>query len=138
MRLTRRDSMRGALALGAASLVPLPGWASPLHPDVAGFTGGEIPREGGMEMVLPATSEDPQNIAVSLVAEGAEALLLVAPGNPGPRVLTVRFGPGAVPRLTTRIRLAGPQTVIAVARLREGGFVQVAASIDVDEGACAA
>ena len=138
MSLTRRDSMRGALALGAASLVPLPGWASPLHPDVSAFTGGSIPRAGGLEMVLPATSEDPRNVALTLIAEGAEALLVVAPGNPGPRVLTVRFGPGTVPQLTTRIRLAGPQTVIAVARLRDGGFVQAAASIDVDEGACAA
>lgn len=138
MPLTRRESLQAAMALGVASLVPLPGWAAPLHPEVAAFTGGAVPEEGGIVLDLPETSEDPANVALSVAAEGAREILIIAPANPAPEVLRVVFGAGAVPQLGTRIRLAGPQTVLAVARLSDGRFVQAAASIHVDEGLCAA
>lgn len=137
MRITRRDGLRGALALGAVALVPLPLSATPLHPEVSRFTGGGVPGEGGVVLSLPETSEDAANVALSIVAQGAEEILLVAPGNPDPRIARLRFGPLAGHSgLVTRIRLARSQIVIAVARMPDGSFRQAAATVEVMEGAC--
>ncbi|MBK0398337.1 thiosulfate oxidation carrier protein SoxY [Limibaculum sp. M0105] len=137
MNLTRR----GALALGAgfAATVLLP--ATALHAAVdealAKFTGGAAVGEGGITLSTPEIAENGNTVPVSVSAPGAVAIMLLAEGNPSPGVCTFNFGPLAASQsATTRIRLAGTQRVIAVAKMADGSFVQAANEVKVTIGGC--
>lgn len=134
MTLTRRS----ALALGAAAaLAP----ALPVHAAadaaIADFTGGALPAEGGITLDIPEIAENGASVPVTVTAPGATAIALFAAGNPNPGVATFAFGPlAARATVTTRIRLAGSQEVVAVARLGDGPFVRTGANVMVTVGGC--
>ncbi len=134
MTLTRRS----ALALGAAAaLVPaLPAHAA-ADAAISDFTGGALPAEGGITLDIPEIAENGASVPVTVTAPGATAIALFAAGNPNPGVATFAFGPLAGrATVTTRIRLAGSQEVVAVARLGDGSFVRTGASVMVTVGGC--
>ena len=63
--------------------------------------------------------------------------MILAMGNPNPDVGTFNFGPLAGSQsASTRIRLAGTQDVVAVARMGDGSFVQTSATVKVTIGGC--
>ena len=67
----------------------------------------------------------------------ATAILVLAAGNPEPGVATFNFGPGAAQQAaSTRIRLAGTQDVVAVAKLADGSFAKASATVKVTIGGC--
>ena len=62
---------------------------------------------------------------------------LYADGNPLPGVATFRFGPlSASQTASTRIRLAGSQNVVAVAKMADGSFMQASVPVKVTIGGC--
>ena len=71
------------------------------------------------------------------LADPVASLHVFAEANPNPNVLNIRFGPAAgPPRVSTRIRLATSQTVIAVARMQDGSFWQDSVELLVTLAAC--
>lgn len=101
--------------------------------------GGGLPEDGGdtLEFVIPQLAEDGAVVPVELAAEGATDLLLIAPANPEPEIVHMRFGPLAPrARLVTRIRLAESQEVLAYARLADGRLLEARASVAVLAGGC--
>jgi len=57
--------------------------------------------------------------------------------NPQPDVVSVRLGPRAGrARVSTRIRLADTQTVVAIAELSDGSFWSAEAAVVVTLAAC--
>jgi len=61
----------------------------------------------------------------------------LAAGNPTPGVATFNFGPLAASQFaSTRIRLAGTQDVVAVAKMPDGSFVQASQEVKVTIGGC--
>ena len=63
--------------------------------------------------------------------------MMLAAGNPTPPVATFNFGPLAgIQTASTRIRLAGTQDVIAVAKMADGSFVQASNTVKVTIGGC--
>jgi sulfur-oxidizing protein SoxY len=63
--------------------------------------------------------------------------MLLAAGNPSPDVCTFNFGPLAGSQsASTRIRLAGEQDVIAIARMPDGTFKQARQNVRVTIGGC--
>jgi sulfur-oxidizing protein SoxY len=127
-----------ALGLGAtaASFLPLRAMAA-ADEAIAEFTGGAAPGEGGLTLTAPEIAENGNTVPISVDAPGAAAIAIFAAGNPTPKVVTYNFGPLAGSQsATTRMRLAGTQDVIAVARMPDGSFVQATAQVKVTIGGC--
>ena len=136
MDLTRRD----ALALGASTfaLTLLPFRASAAADDaIATFTGGAATTDGGVSLTTPEIAENGNTVPVSGDAPGAVAIAIFAAGNPTPEVVTAKFGPLAGSQaLSTRIRLAGTQDVVAVAQMADGSFAKASTTVKVTIGGC--
>ncbi len=136
MKLTRRQTMLAAM--GTAAIAALPIKASAAADDaIAAFTGGAELGEGGITLTAPEIAENGNTVPIEVSAPGAEAIAIFADGNPTPAVATVLFGPLAAEQMAaTRIRLAGTQDVVAVARMPDGSFVQARQEVKVTIGGC--
>jgi sulfur-oxidizing protein SoxY len=104
---------------------------------IAAFTGGAEIGEGGITLTAPEIAENGNTVPIEVSAPGAEAIVILAAGNPTPAVATVNFGPMAGEQFaSTRIRLAGTQDVLAIARMPDGSFVQARQEVKVTIGGC--
>ncbi|GEM_PF-3875376 len=132
MRLSRRN----AIVLGAAAVL----MAAPLRGGerlVRAMTGGATPPERRVRIDAPESAGHAAAVPVTVRCDEAELIRLFAPANPTPEVFTARFGPHAArPELATRIRMDRSQDLIAVARLRGGGFVMARAHVEVGRSGC--
>ncbi len=136
MELSRRETL--ALGLGAAFLTIMPLRANAAAEDaIAAFTGGADVADGGVTLTAPEIAENGNTVPIEVNAPGAAAILIVAAGNPEPGVATFNFGPLAAEQAaSTRIRLAGTQDVIAVAKMADGSFAKASATVKVTIGGC--
>ena len=137
MNFSRRETL--ALGLGAAALGVLPFRANAAVDDlIAEFAGGAAVAEGGgVTLTAPEIAENGNTVPIAVAAPGATAIMLLAAGNPTPPVATFNFGPLAgAQEASTRIRLAGTQDVIAVARMADGSVVRTSATVKVTIGGC--
>lgn len=136
MTYTRRET----LVLGAGGIVLLaatPAISAAADEAIAAFTGGAELGEGGLEIDAPEIAENGNVVPIEVAAPGAEEIMILAPGNPSPPVCRIKFGPGAgSQRLSTRMRLAKTQDVMAVARMSDGSFVQASRTVKVTIGGC--
>ena len=139
MNLTRRQTLAlGAGAAVAASL-PMPAWAEEngAAEAIKAFTGGADVADGNVEIGAPEIAENGNTVPVEVSAEGAASIMLLAAGNPRPEVATFTFGPlAASSSAKTRIRLAGTQDLVAVAKMADGSFVQASRTVKVTIGGC--
>lgn len=136
MKITRRDALALGLGATAASFLPLPALAAG-EDLIAAFTGGAAVGEGGVTLTAPEIAENGNTVPISVDADGASAIMVLALGNPNPAVATFNFGALAGSQsASTRIRLAGTQDVIAIAKLADGSFVQSTQTVKVTIGGC--
>ncbi len=136
MKLTRRDAIALGLGATAASFLPMRAVAS-VEEFVNEFTGGAEIGEGGVTLKAPEIAENGNTVPISVDAPGAEAILLVATKNPTPAVATINFGPlSGAQSVSTRIRLAGTQEVMAIARMSDGSFKKAGQTVKVTIGGC--
>jgi len=123
VNLTRRDAL--ALGAGATSLavLPLPALADvPMVGALADFTGGAAMSEGGVSLTAPEIAENGKSVPIEVDAPG---------------VAIFAFGPLAGSQsASTRIRLAGTQNVVAVAKMANGSFAQATKEVKVIIGGC--
>ena len=136
MKLTRRDTI--LLAMGASVVTMLPSWAVAATEDkIAEFTGGAEVGSEGLTLTAPEIAENGNTVPIEVEAPGAEAILVLATGNPNPDVGIFKFGPlAAEQRASTRIRLAGTQEVVAIAKLADGSFARASKEVKVTIGGC--
>lgn len=136
MEFSRRDTL--ALGLGAAALTVLPIRVNAASDDaIAAFTGGADMAEGGVTLTAPEIAENGNTVPISVSAEGATAIMLLATGNPTPGVATFNFGELAGSQsASTRIRLAGTQDVVAIAKMADGTFAKAGSTVKVTIGGC--
>ncbi|MGB2201558.1 MAG: thiosulfate oxidation carrier protein SoxY [Pseudooceanicola atlanticus] len=136
MQLTRRETM--ALGLGAAIITVLPFRANAATEDlIAEFTGGDDMAETGITLTAPEIAENGNTVPIEVDAAGASAIMVLAAGNPTPPVATFNFGPlAAEQRAATRVRLAGTQDVIAIAKMEDGSFARASKTVKVTIGGC--
>ena len=135
--MQRRDVL--ALGLGAVALTLLPpaARAATTEEIIQSFTGGATPAESGVTLTAPEIAENGNTVPISVAAPGAAEILVIASGNPAPAVATFKFGPLAGSQeASTRIRLAGTQEVIAIARMPDGSFAQASQEVKVTIGGC--
>lgn len=149
-KVGRRAVLRAgaALALGAGALPLGSGRAGAGRDDaeavIRAFTGGRAPVEGRVALDLPALVDNgfvvPLKVAVEspmTAADHVQAVLVVAPGNPRPEVVTFRFTPASGRAgAETRIRLAESQEVVAVARMADGSVFLGRRAVRVTVGGC--
>lgn len=142
MRLTRRGSF--GLAAGAAAFVTFgtastarAAYSAEVEAVIAEFTRGVAPGEGGLRLIAPEIAENGNAVPVEVWADGAEAILLLATGNPQAEGTVFHFGPLAgAAAAGTRIRLAQTQDVVAVARFPDGRATLARAEVKVTIGGC--
>lgn len=136
MELTRRN----AILMGAGAFVALglPKRAAAVGEDlIAAFTGGAEVGEGDITLTAPEIAENGNTVPIEVSSGSATEIMVLAMGNPTPAVATFKFGKLAASRAaSTRIRLAGTQDVVAIAKLEDGSFVQASSTVKVTIGGC--
>jgi sulfur-oxidizing protein SoxY len=126
------------MGAGAVIAFGLPMRASAAAEDaITDFTGGADVASEGVTLTAPEIAENGNTVPIEVDAPGAEAILILAMGNPTPVVAEFKFGPLAASQsASTRIRLAGTQDVVAVAKMKDGSFAQASSNIKVTIGGC--
>ena len=136
MNLTRRS----ALVMGAGAFVAfcLPLRASAAGEEaIAAFTGGADMADSGVTLTAPEIAENGNTVPIEVSAPGATEIMVLALGNPTPNVGTFKFGPLAASQTaSTRIRLAGTQEVVAIAKMSDGTFAKASSAVKVTIGGC--
>ena len=143
---TRR---RFLAAVGAAALAPVlvrPARATPAMMAAAiREVVGEAPvHEGKVTLELPPLVENgnavPMTVAVEspmTAADHVKAIHVFNERNPQPYVATFHLGPRAgKAQVSTRVRLADSQKVVAIAELSDGSFWSASADLVVTLAAC--
>jgi sulfur-oxidizing protein SoxY len=103
---------------------------------------GDAPlKDGLIHLDLPVMVENGNSVSMTVsVADPpspVEAIHVFAEGNPLPRVAVFHFGPrSGAPRVATRMRLATSQSVIAIAKLRDGTCWRDSVDLLVTLAAC--
>ena len=139
MKMTRRDSLIAGFAAAIAAALPFPAFATAeeLEAAIQAFTGGAETGSEGITLNTPEIAENGNTVPIEVSAPGAVSIMLLAAGNPRPDVGTFNFGPLAASQsASTRIRLAGTQDVIAIAKMQDGSFVRTSNEVKVTIGGC--
>lgn len=137
MDFTRRDALILGAGAATAALLPIQAFAEPIDDAIAAFTGGAATTEGGVTLTAPEIAENGNTVPVSVSAPGAESITILAAGNPTPNVATFSFGPlSGSQDASTRIRLAGTQDIVAVAKMKDGSFAIARSTVKVTIGGC--
>ncbi|SIT03306.1 thiosulfate oxidation carrier protein SoxY [Paracoccus saliphilus] len=144
MMIDRRDVLVSGASAAALGMLPWAALAQDAEAEktmdelIAEFTGGAEVTDGeGIAIDAPEIAENGNTVPVSVEAEGASEILVLAPGNPVAAVATFKFGELAGKHIaSTRIRLAQTQDVTAIAKLADGKFVRTASNVKVTIGGC--
>jgi len=106
--------------------------------------GDSAPRRGKVKLSIPPLVENGNSVEISVAVESpmtatdyVKSIHVFAEKNPQPNVISVYLGPRAGrARVTTRIRLADSQKVLAVAEMSDGSFWSDSAEVIVTLAAC--
>jgi sulfur-oxidizing protein SoxY len=116
----------------------------PIRAAMLPLFGERVIRPGRVELDLPTIAETGASVPMTVnVPPGSDpgsravAIYVFAERNPQPHVGRFRFGPRAAStRVTTRIRLAAAQTVVAVAECADGSLWSASVDINLGFAAC--
>lgn len=108
------------------------------------FAGGRDAGEGVLKLTTPDIAQNSNSVPISVLAESpmtsddyVDSVMILAEDNPVPEVVTFRFSPlSGEASVSTRIRLAKTQNVIAVARLSNGSVYKTTSKVTISTGAC--
>jgi sulfur-oxidizing protein SoxY len=145
--LTRREALAlGAMSATAALAGVSGGQAAPADAaaEIAKFTGGRIPETGKVTIELPEIAENGNAISLTVMVDSPMTpdnyvtdILVVAEGNPSPGVAAFKLTPiSGRAEIATRIRLAGTQSVVVVAKTNNGGLLTAQRQVKVTIGGC--
>ena len=137
MEFTRRNVI--VMGASAFAVLSMPRFALASAGDnvIAAFTGGAEMADTGVTLTAPEIAENGNTVPIEVDAPGATEIMVLAMGNPTPKVATFKFGPLAGSQhASTRIRLAGTQDVIAIAKLADGSFAKSSSTVKVTIGGC--
>src|SRR5687767_1131987 len=144
---SRRAFLRAAAGLGLASVIAVrPARATPaaMQEAINKVVGTARVSRGRVKLDVPPLSENGHAVPITVNVESpmteadhVKAVHVFTEKNPQPEVASFRFGPRAGrARVSTRIRLADTQTVIAVGELHDGSFWSASATVVVTLAAC--
>jgi len=145
--ISRRTLLR---RLGAAGLLlalwPAGAWPAPeaVQQAIRRRIGEREPQPGGMALTLPKIAETGNSVPLTVTVDSPVTsenhvlrIHVFVPGNPEPVASTYHLGVRAgKAQISTQVRLARTQTVLALAEMSDGSVRSDAASIVVTLGAC--
>lgn len=107
------------------------------------IAGREV-KQAGITLTTPEIAENGNTVPLAVSVESAmseaehvRALHIFAEDNPAPQVASFYFTPGQGPAsVSTRIRLARTQRVIALAEMSDDSLIQTANEVKVTIGGC--
>jgi sulfur-oxidizing protein SoxY len=133
----------------AALSLALPAWRAraqiaALDPDIQKITGGARLATGRVRLEMPVLAENGNAVPLKVSVESpmtaenhVRALHLVSDRNPVRHMAAFHLGPhSGRAQLSTRVRLAGSQTVTALAEMSDGTFWMDRARVQVTLSAC--
>ena len=146
MSASRRLVLRGALGAGAlVALRPAAGQERPtLAAAIRAFTGGAEPRSGRVVLDVATLIDNGNAVPVAVAvdspmtaADHVRRIALFNERNPQPDVAVFTLGPRAGrASVSTRIRLATSQRLVAIAETSDGAYWQHAVDVIVVLAAC--
>lgn len=136
--------------LGAAGLLltlwPAGAWTAPatVQQAIRQRIGHREPQPGGMMLSLPKIAETGNSVPLTVSVDSpmtpedhVQRIHIFVPGNPEPVAATYHLGLRAgKAQMSTHVRLARTQTVLALAEMHDESVRADAASILVTLGAC--
>jgi sulfur-oxidizing protein SoxY len=149
--LNRRGLIAGAAGvalapmLGAgAGLANAPAPGNGLAAAIQSITGGAPVTPGRVKLDLPALAENGYSVPLTVsvespmtAADHVAAIHILSEKNPVAAVVKFTLGPRAGrARVSTNMRLADTQTVLAIARMSDGSFWSGKADVVVTLSAC--
>lgn len=143
--MKRRDLLTAGAGLAMLALVR-PASATPeeMAAAIKAFTGGVAPQEGKVRFEIAQLIDNgnavPVTVAVDSEQRGADHVAAIAifnEKNPHTDVAVFTLGPRAgKAEVSTRIRLATSQRLIAIARMGDGSYWSKSADVIVTLAAC--
>lgn len=150
MKLHERFAIDRRLLLGTAAAmfcvrtVPAQPLSNGMREAIRDLTGGAKVTAARVKLEIPEMVENGN--AVSLVVsvtspmtaqDRVESIHIFNERNPQPHVINFRFGAASpLARVSTRVRLADTQTVVAIARMKDGSFWSASVDVIVTVAAC--
>jgi sulfur-oxidizing protein SoxY len=148
--LKRRDLLAaaGAFALSGAMGIALvrPADATPatMQAAIANVTRGAKVNAGKVKLEIPPLVENGNTVPCSITVDSpmteagyVKAIHVFTEKNPQPNVVSIELGPRAGrANISTRIRLADTQTVVAIAELSDGSVWSHRVDVLITLGAC--
>ena len=145
LQIDRRAVLVGAAAGLLVLTLPRRALARPsLDEAVRAFTGGVEPSAGRVDLDIPPLLENGNAVGVTIRVESpmtaedhVRRIALFNEKNPQADIAVFHLGPRCgTPRVSTRIRLATSQAVVAVAEMTDGSFWSSRESVIVTLAAC--
>ena len=125
---------------------PLTAWSTPeaVQQAIRERIGKRQPQPGGMSLTLPKIAETGNSVPLTVTVDSPMTpenhvlrIHIFVPGNPLPVAATYHLGVrSGKAEISTRIRLARTQRVLALAEMHDGSVRSDVASIVVTLGAC--
>lgn len=151
LTIDRRQALR--IGIGAFAVSTL-GWSggssfaatNGFDEVISQFAEGRTPAEGRVNLDLPQIADDGSAVLMTITVDSPMTddshvtdVLVVADGNPRPGIATFHFSPASgIAEVSTRIRLARTENVIAVAKMNDGSVFMAKKQVTVTVGGCAA
>jgi sulfur-oxidizing protein SoxY len=143
--LARSCAFVGAAAGGSVWLCR-PARATPqaMQEAIRAIVGEAMPQRGRISLDIPALVENGNAVPLTIAVDSpmtdldhVKAIHVVNERNPQPHVISVMLGPRAGrAKLSTRIKLADSQQVVALAEMADGSFWTESANVVVTLAAC--
>ena len=148
---TRRGVLKGAGALAAgagigAVAMPGPAAATPstMAAAIRAVVGDNRLNKGKVKLDIPPLVENGNTVPCSVTVDSpmtpanhVRAIHVFNEKNPQPNVIGLHLGPRAGrASISTRIRLAASQKVVAIAELSDGSFWSDSVDVVITLGAC--
>jgi sulfur-oxidizing protein SoxY len=144
--VTRREVMLAGSAAAAAALLAESARADDDTVELVKRLTGKTPTQSDrVHLVMPRTFPNGYTVPLDLTIDSAmteadhvKHVRVVAPRNPLIEVADFRFSlQRCQPRISTRIRLAEPQFVVAIAEMSDGAVLVSKTWVDVATNGCA-
>ncbi len=143
--LSRRRVLQGAAALGAwVQITPASASSDELAAAVAGYTGGAPVQRGKVRLDIAELVDNGNVVPLSVTVDSpmtasdhVRAIAIFNEKNPQREVVKFTLGPRAgKASVSTRIRLATSQQLVAVAHLSDGSYWSHTVNVIVTLAAC--
>jgi len=144
---TRRQFLgfaSGVAMLGAVTLRPAEATPAMLATAIRNVVGGAVVRTGRVKLDVPPLVENgntvPMTVSVAspmTADDHVKSIHVFNEKNPQPNIGNFRLGPrSGRAQISTRIRLADTQKIVAIAQLSDGSFWSASVDVVVTLAAC--